>query len=68
DQKWGADISYIWTREGWLYLAVASHLVLPSAVDLVRTMAPDWTDPNAAAVSSSQPSFPRCCDDHLNPP
>jgi putative transposase len=22
DQKWGADISYIWTAEGWLYLAV----------------------------------------------
>jgi putative transposase len=22
DQKWGSDISYIWTREGWLYLAV----------------------------------------------
>jgi len=21
DQKWGADISYIWTAEGWLYLA-----------------------------------------------
>ena len=22
NQKWGADISYVWTREGWLYLAV----------------------------------------------
>jgi putative transposase len=22
DEKWGADISYVWTREGWLYLAV----------------------------------------------
>lgn len=22
NQKWGVDISYIWTREGWLYLAV----------------------------------------------
>ncbi len=21
NQKWGADISYVWTREGWLYLA-----------------------------------------------
>jgi putative transposase len=26
DQKWGADISYIWTAEGWLYLAVAIDL------------------------------------------
>jgi putative transposase len=22
DKKWGAGISYVWTREGWLYLAV----------------------------------------------
>ena len=26
DRKWGADISYIWTREGWLYLAVVLDL------------------------------------------
>lgn len=26
DQKWGADISYIWTAEGWLYLAVVLDL------------------------------------------
>lgn len=26
DQKWGADISYIWTAEGWLYLAVVIDL------------------------------------------
>jgi putative transposase len=24
--KWGADISYVWTREGWLYLAVVIDL------------------------------------------
>ena len=23
NQKWAGDISYIWTREGWLYLALA---------------------------------------------
>ncbi|GAA6208483.1 hypothetical protein NBRC116601_17760 [Cognatishimia sp. WU-CL00825] len=22
NQKWARDISYVWTREGWLYLAV----------------------------------------------
>ena len=22
NQKWAGDISYIWTREGWLYLAI----------------------------------------------
>jgi transposase InsO family protein len=26
NQKWGADISYVWTREGWLYLAVVVDL------------------------------------------
>lgn len=26
DRKWGADISYIWTTEGWLYLAVVVDL------------------------------------------
>lgn len=26
DEKWGSNISYIWTREGWLYLAVVIDL------------------------------------------
>ena len=26
NQKWGADISYVWTKEGWLYLAVVIDL------------------------------------------
>ncbi|MGB4907994.1 MAG: IS3 family transposase [Tabrizicola sp.] len=26
DRKWGADISYIWTAEGWLHLAVVLDL------------------------------------------
>ena len=26
DRKWGADISYIWTAEGWLYLAIVMDL------------------------------------------
>ncbi len=26
NQKWGADISYIWTGEGWLYLAIVVDL------------------------------------------
>ncbi len=26
NQKWAADITYIWTREGWLYLAVIIDL------------------------------------------
>jgi len=26
DQKWGVDISYIWTQQGWLYLSVVLDL------------------------------------------
>jgi putative transposase len=26
NEKWGADISYVWTKEGWLYLAVVIDL------------------------------------------
>jgi putative transposase len=26
DEKWAADISYVWTREGWLYLAIVMDL------------------------------------------
>ncbi len=26
DQKWGADISYIWTAEGWFYLTIVLDL------------------------------------------
>lgn len=26
NQKWAGDITYIWTREGWLYLAVVIDL------------------------------------------
>lgn len=26
NQKWAGDISYVWTREGWLYLAVIMDL------------------------------------------
>lgn len=26
NQKWGSDITYVWTRQGWLYLAVVLDL------------------------------------------
>ena len=31
NQKWVVDISYIWTQEGWLYLAVVSGLVFEAS-------------------------------------
>ena len=33
NQKWAGDISYVWTREGWLYLAVILDLN-PGAVSV----------------------------------
>ena len=33
DKKWGADISYIWTAEGWLYLAIVLDLYSRRIVD-----------------------------------
>lgn len=46
DEKWGADISYIWTREGWLYLAVVMDLfarrVVGWAVGDVYTAISPW--------------------------
>jgi ketosteroid isomerase-like protein len=45
----------------------AAYLVLPPPGDLVRTIAPDQTGPNAACASSSQLLPSRCCDDHLSP-
>jgi len=32
-QAWTADLTYIWTAEGWLYLAVVLDLNLPVSVD-----------------------------------
>jgi transposase InsO family protein len=32
---WLADLSYIWTREGWLYLAVVLDLISRQVVGLV---------------------------------
>jgi len=38
NQKWAGDISYIWTREGWLYLAVM--------IDLYSRRVVGWTVSN----------------------
>ncbi|MEN9846754.1 MAG: hypothetical protein RIS36_1901 [Pseudomonadota bacterium] len=32
NQKWVGDITYIWTEEGWLYLAVVIDLFTRKAV------------------------------------
>jgi putative transposase len=39
DEKWGADISYVWTREGWLYLAVVIDLFARRVAALRKALA-----------------------------
>ena len=52
NQKWAGDITYIWTREGWLYLAVILDLHSRRVIgwapsrDLLRK--PCWAVDNAA--------------------
>ncbi|GGA42919.1 hypothetical protein GCM10011499_10590 [Pelagibacterium lentulum] len=45
DQKWGADISYIWTNEGWLYLAIVLDLYSRRIVGWATS---DWLKSNLA--------------------
>jgi putative transposase len=52
NRKWLADFTYVWTAEGWLYVAVV--LVL--------------TAPIAASEFSSHPPTAECCDDQLSLP
>ena len=32
DRVWMADISYVWTFEGWMYLAIVMDLFIPRIV------------------------------------
>jgi putative transposase len=51
DEKWGVDISYIWTREGWLYLAVVINLFARRVVALRQAQEGHWRPP-AQGLSS----------------
>ena len=44
NQKWAGDISYIWTREGWLYLAVILDLHSRPSPVVLEPMANNWLD------------------------
>jgi putative transposase len=61
DEKWGADISYVWTREGWLYLAVVIDLFAraassagPSATAFTRS----WLSKRSGRPSPSDAQKP----------
>ncbi len=39
NQKWAGDISYVWTREGWLYLAaILDRLIAAAAAGIRRSV------------------------------
>ena len=46
--KWGTDISYIWTREGWLYLAVVIDLFARRVIGWARRR---WLHQDLALVA-----------------
>lgn len=63
DEKWVADITYIATDEGWLYLAIVMDLFSRAIVG--RSMADTLeakivTDALAMAISRRHPRTPRC--------
>ena len=77
DQKWGVDISYIWTNEGWLYLAIVvdfySRRIVGWAVSnrmkkdlalkaLHRAIA--LRDPPAGLIHHSDRGSQYCSDDY----
>ena len=73
DRKWGADISYIWTTEGWLYLAIVLDLFSRRVVGwatsdrLKRDLAVEALR-RALAARNPEPGLVHHSDDRLNPP
>ncbi|WP_208598616.1 DDE-type integrase/transposase/recombinase [Acetobacter malorum] len=72
NQKWTADITYIWTREGWLYLAVALELFSRRVIGwhLPDGRKGGHASGNIFSVSQSASSFMRfnvtqCEDDRI---
>ena len=58
NQKWGVDISYVWTREGWLYLAV----VIDSGLRRGRLSSPATSSDGLSATACTAPWRSRPCD------
>lgn len=58
DRKWGADISYIWTAEGWIYLAVVSDLFSRRIVGWVTSDRRSGTSPSKRCAVLSRRAAP----------
>jgi putative transposase len=59
DQKWGSDISTIWTREGWLSLAVV--------IDLFTRRVVGWAVAGGLAAPGAGPGCPAQGPHHAPP-
>ena len=77
DQKWGVDISYVWTAEGWLYLAIVldlfSRRIVGWAISdrMKRSLAMDalkraitLRDPKPGLIHHSDRGSQYCSDDY----
>jgi putative transposase len=60
DQKWGVDISYVWTAEGWLYLAIVLDFFSRRIVG--RALA--TRQPPAGLIHHSDRGSQYCSDDY----
>ena len=60
DEKWGADIPYTWTKEGWLYLTVAIDLFAR------RVVGGSWRTAFETRVDAAK-AIGRYIDDLYNP-
>jgi transposase InsO family protein len=77
DQRWAGDITFVWTREGWLYLAVILDLFSRSVVGWATsnridryltlralTMALDGRDPQENLLHHSDRGSQYACRDY----
>lgn len=60
DQKWGVDISYVWTAEGWLYLAIV--------LDLYSRRIVGWSVSNRMKKGLAMEALQRAIDLRQPPP
>lgn len=54
DQLWGSDITYLWTQQGWLYLAVV--------IDLFSRRVVGWSLANH--MKADRDYYKRCGEDY----
>ena len=63
DQKWAGDITYIWTAEGWLYLAVSNRMKKDLAIRALQ-MAINLRRPPPGCIHHTHRGSQYCAKDY----